>query len=589
MRNKMLTICLSGLFCLFSCSDEGYGVSNNSLVFNKSYQEQTLVIDPDNTSQPVIFTNMKIKTDNWNGDGTLTVRLERNEEETNDKIEEMKYDWFSGCGILPATCYSFEQEIKLSGEDKGNEVEVPITVYLDQLMGLNTTSPLTSMKWVIPLKMQVYRDNDELIESLSKPCFLKLTILVEMEMPEIKEEYVLDWADEFDYNGKPNPNYWVFEKGFVRNAELQWYQEGNATCKDGCLKIEARRERVKNPNYIPGSENWRENREYAEYTSACCKTGSKNTWNFGRFEIRAKIPTQMGAFPAIWTVGDDGWPHSGEIDLLEFALYGNVPSIFTNLVTAGGNSSYGDKWYSRIEPLTYFTKQDPNWANKFHIWRMDWEPEFIKVYIDDVLYYEKDLNETYYPDGVNAFHYDHELILNLAVGQKGGDPSKTEFPLLYEVDYVRVYRKAAVPLKGNNVALGKSVEVESSYSSSYTGDKLTDGKLTAESRWLSNKVPTWAVIDLEKEYEIAGINILSTTHSGSYVNNMKNFSVQYWNGSDWQTLLKEEKNFDINYVKSFLPVKTNKIRLWVDTVREGSGSIVRVGEIQVLQRGTITE
>jgi beta-glucanase (GH16 family) len=78
--------------------------------------------------------------------------------------------------------------------------------------------------------------------------------------------YQLVWADEFDDDGRPDPNHWTFEGGFVRNEELQWYQPDNASCKDGLLVIEARRERVPNPSYDPNGRTWRRNRQYAEYT-----------------------------------------------------------------------------------------------------------------------------------------------------------------------------------------------------------------------------------------------------------------------------------------------------------------------------------
>ena len=69
--------------------------------------------------------------------------------------------------------------------------------------------------------------------------------------------YALVWADEFDKPGQPDPNNWTFEQGFVRNEELQWYQPENASCKDGILVIEARRERKPNPFYDPNSGSWR--------------------------------------------------------------------------------------------------------------------------------------------------------------------------------------------------------------------------------------------------------------------------------------------------------------------------------------------
>ena len=77
--------------------------------------------------------------------------------------------------------------------------------------------------------------------------------------------YSLVWADEFNRTGAPDPKDWTYERGFVRNRELQWYQPQNARQADGFLVIEARRERVANPGYEAGSSDWRRSREFAEY------------------------------------------------------------------------------------------------------------------------------------------------------------------------------------------------------------------------------------------------------------------------------------------------------------------------------------
>ena len=85
-------------------------------------------------------------------------------------------------------------------------------------------------------------------------------------------EWKLVWSDEFDKDGTPDPAKWTYEKGFVRNQELQWYQPKNARCEKGLLIIEGRRERKKNPDYKPESLFWKTNREYAEYTSSSLTT-----------------------------------------------------------------------------------------------------------------------------------------------------------------------------------------------------------------------------------------------------------------------------------------------------------------------------
>ena len=82
--------------------------------------------------------------------------------------------------------------------------------------------------------------------------FLLANILIS---PLSAQEYKLVWSDEFNTNGLPNPAYWNFEEGFVRNNELQWYQDNNAYCKDGVLVIQAKKERKPNPNFDKNRES----------------------------------------------------------------------------------------------------------------------------------------------------------------------------------------------------------------------------------------------------------------------------------------------------------------------------------------------
>jgi len=250
----------------------------------------------------------------------------------------------------------------------------------------------------------------------------------------------LVWNDEFNKQGKPDSSSWIYETGFVRNQELQWYQPENANCSDGLLIIEGKREKVKNPGFIIGSSNWQTNREYAEYTSSSIQTRELRHWQFGRFEIRARIDTTCGAWPAIWTLGiSKEWPSNGEIDIMEFYRVKGVPSILANFAW-GTDQRYIAKWDDLKKPLSDFFSKDPAWAKKFHIWRMDWNKDSINLYLDDQLLNTTLLNNTGNPDGFNPFLQPHYLLLNLAIGGNGGDPSDTDFPLQYEIDYVRVYQ-----------------------------------------------------------------------------------------------------------------------------------------------------
>ncbi len=251
--------------------------------------------------------------------------------------------------------------------------------------------------------------------------------------------FELVWADEFTGTGAPDPKNWTFERGFVRNLESQWYRPDNARQADGFLIIEARRERVVNPRFHRASSDWTRNRQFAEYTSASLTTRGLHSWQYGRFEMRGRIDTRAGLWPAFWTLGvKRPWPHNGEIDILEY-----YRGLLLANVAWGGAERFEPIWADSRRPIDTFNQ--PAWSSAFHIWRMDWDERAIVLSVDGERLNQVDLTRTVNQDAerANPFHQPHYLLLSLAIGgTQGGDPSKTTSPARFEIDYVRVYQRS---------------------------------------------------------------------------------------------------------------------------------------------------
>lgn len=266
-----------------------------------------------------------------------------------------------------------------------------------------------------------------------------------------KREYGLVWSDEFNTDGPVNTDNWNFARGFGYNKEDQWYQNDNAFCENGCLIIEARKDSFPNPDYNPASSWWGDQRERVRYTSSRINTAEKHEFLYGRFEIRAKIPTGGGAWPAFWTLGSGceyggvPWPKCGEIDIMEYYPHWQQgPAVHANVGWFKEGLEWGE-WNSQRVTMEKLLEKDPKWKEKFHIWTMDWTYDSIKLLLDGEL-----INETTWDmvkqQGItgdyNPFRHPHYILLNLAIGGTCGGPIDDKaFPMRFEVDYVRVYQK----------------------------------------------------------------------------------------------------------------------------------------------------
>lgn len=251
------------------------------------------------------------------------------------------------------------------------------------------------------------------------------TIVIENDDPDyVAPTETLVWSDEFN-NSDINMSNWTFETGAGGwgNNELQNYTHGdNAHISDGKLIITAKKE---NDNKAAGS-----------YTSTRLISSGKQEFTYGRMEVRAKLPSGTGIWPAIWmlgaNIGQVGWPACGEIDMLEYVGY--EPNVIHSTVHTpsgfGGDGNGSSKTLDTAE-------------EEFHIYGMLWTETAITFYVDTPdnvvhVYEPSSKNDSNWP-----FNKPHFFILNVAVGGNWGGAKGIDnsiFPQTMEIDYVRVYQ-----------------------------------------------------------------------------------------------------------------------------------------------------
>ncbi len=231
--------------------------------------------------------------------------------------------------------------------------------------------------------------------------------------------WALSWEDQFD---TIDTNTWNFETGNNNgwgNNEAQYYRANNAWTENGHLVIEAREEQYGG----------------CDYTSARMTTQGKYNKQYGRVDVRAKLPYGQGIWPAIWMLGSNigsvGWPQCGEIDIME--LVGNDPDTVHGTVHGpdSGGAGIGGSY------------SQSNWfSDAYHTFTLTWYPDAIKFFVDGQQFFVTTLydaqnagREWVFDDGPFFF------LLNVAVGGNwpGYPDASTQFPQRMEVDYIRVY------------------------------------------------------------------------------------------------------------------------------------------------------
>lgn len=237
--------------------------------------------------------------------------------------------------------------------------------------------------------------------------------------------YDLVWNDEFS-GTTLDPANWTHQIGTGcpslcgwGNNELQYYRSQNTTVEGGHLIIEAKQESF-------GGRN---------YTSSRINTQNKQSFEYGRIDIRAKLPEGQGMWPALWMLGDSlptaGWPAAGEIDIME--MVGGSENTILGTVHWESNSGYASFGGNT-------TLSSGTFADEFHVFSIIWTPTSISWYLDDAATPYHVISTT--PGHLSEFRAPFFFLFNIAVGGNlpGSPNASTVFPQQMTVDYVRVFQ-----------------------------------------------------------------------------------------------------------------------------------------------------
>jgi len=311
--------------------------------------------------------------------------------------------------------------------------------------------------------------------------------------------YNLHWQDEFSGTALDTSK-WNYELGYYinddpnswgwGNNELEHYTNStqNVFVQNGVLNLKA----INDPKSFPQDPN-----RYAQYSSGKINTKGHMSIQYGRVDIRAKLPTGNGLWPALWMLPVDSvygaWAASGEIDIME--AKGRLPG------TASGAVHFGGQWpVNRYISGEYHFPQGQTFANDFHVYSVVWEEDNVKWYVDGKFFLKVNRSQWYSagaPNNPNApFDQPFYLIMNLAVGghfDGGLTPDASDIPATMQVDYVRVYQvgDGGGPGENPNVSV-TGVTVQPASTQIEQGHSVQLSATVAPAN-ATNKQVTWSV------------------------------------------------------------------------------------------------
>ena len=238
----------------------------------------------------------------------------------------------------------------------------------------------------------------------------------------------LAWSDEFGGSGV-DTNRWRVRNETTLSFDQARIMARNVGVSDGLLSITARRETISG----------------RDYTTGYLDTIGKFSRKYGRWEIRAKLPTapdiSRGLWPAFWLRADEQY---GEIDVME--AWGDPSSRDNSSLTTSYSWTLHENTNSPTGSQRFggWSRLNVPIAETFHVWAVDWSPDCLEFTMDGST--TGSVATASAPWLASALSGPVNIRLNMQIGSSywgfadTSKPEETQLPASYLVDYVRVYR-----------------------------------------------------------------------------------------------------------------------------------------------------
>jgi beta-glucanase (GH16 family) len=218
------------------------------------------------------------------------------------------------------------------------------------------------------------------------------------------------------------------------NDEKERFREnGNHVFKDGILNLVAQKPTPK--GYYPSG-----------------MIRSRQTFRYGYFEARIKMPPGKGMWPAFWLNSDYdkngklSWPP--EIDIMEYAANHKQekPNMVHSNVAISKPNKQGGQWLYRDPDFNekfHFYNAPEDMTKDWHVYGLLWDTDdTVTAFLDGKKLWQRTYRWVY-KDGNEAGPA--HILINLSVGGKwagAGGIDNDAFPASLQVDYVRVCKRA---------------------------------------------------------------------------------------------------------------------------------------------------